>query len=95
MGDARAGGGRTFPLGEAAVSNTESVRSLVTCSSLTVRSKRSGVTTRAIDAVAVDSTMGRPGESLVLPVRTLLKVDVVDIVGAVLSLRTAYAENVY
>ncbi len=48
-----------------------------------------------IQSVAVDSTMGRPGESLVLPVLPLLKVDVVDIVGAVLSLRAACAENVY
>lgn len=72
-----------FPFGEA-MSNTESV--FFTCSSLMVISSRSGVMILPIDAVAVDSTIGRLGESLVLIVRVLLMVDVVDMVSAVRSL---------
>lgn len=80
-----------FPL-EDAMSSTESV--LVTCSSLIVRSRRSGVTIRPIEAVAVDSTIVRPGESLVLRVRVLLMVDVVeDMMAVVLSLTTAAAQR--
>ena len=79
-----------FPFGEA-MSNTESV--LVTCNSLIVMSSRSGVMILPIDAVAVDSTIGRLGESLVLRVRVLLlMVDVEDMTAAVLSLFRAVCQ---